>query len=294
MSDIKIGMHLPRRGPLATGEGVSTIARRAEELGFHSLWTGDHIAFPLEEPKNYPYSKSGRMTWNPTTPWADPFVSLSWAGAQTKQIKLGTSILILAMRSPVVVAKSVATLDLFTGGRVMLGVGVGWLEGEFELAGQSFADRGSRTTEGIRLLKACFGDEHIEFHGKHYDFPTFAIAPKPAQREKLPILCGGFSAPAMRRVAEVADGWLPSHLLPDEYAAKLVELRGYVERAGRSMSEITLAITPGQEHPIDYDLVQRYADVGLDLVVGDANFNGTLAEAVASMEAVARRCRLKP
>lgn len=286
-------MHLPRRGPLATGQGIATIARRAEELGFDSLWTGDHVAFPWQEPKDYPYATSGRMTWSPNTPWADPFVSLSWAGALTSRIKLGTSILVLAMRSPVVVAKSVATLDLFTNGRVMLGVGAGWLEGEYELAGQSFADRGPRTTEAIRLLKACWRDERIEFEGKYFRFPPFAMAPKPAQGGKLPVLCGGYSDPAMRRVAEVADGWLPSHLLPQQYLAKLPKLREYVDRAGRSMSDITLAVTPGMEHPLDYDLAQGYAQAGLDLVVADADFSGTLDNAVASMEAVAKRVKLQ-
>lgn len=294
MSAPRIGMHLPRRGPLATGEGVATIARRAEELGFDSLWTGDHIAFPWDEPKAYPYTASGHMTWSPTTPWADPFVSLAWAGALTRTIKLGTSILLLAMRAPVAVAKSVATLDLFTGGRVMLGVGVGWLEGEYELAGQPFADRGTRTTEAIRLLKTCWRDERIEFAGEHYRFPPFAMAPKPPQGDKLPVLCGGYTDAVLRRVAEVADGWLPSHLLPDEYAAKLVKLRENMERNGRSMSELTLAVTPGAEHAVTYELAQRYAEVGLHLVVADADFSGTLDAAVRSLEATAKRLKLRP
>ncbi len=294
MKKLRIGMHLPRRGALATGEGVSVIAKRAEELGFDSLWTGDHVAFPWEEPKNYPYTSSGRMTWNPNTPWTDPLISLTWAAAQTSRIKLGTSILVLAMRSPVMAAKSIAILDYFSKGRVILGVGVGWLEGEYDLVGQSFADRGSRTTEAIRLLKACWRDEHIEFHGKHYDFPTFAMAPKPAQGGALPILCGGYTEPALKRVAAVGDGWLPSHLLPDQYAAKLPRLRALVEQAGRSMSDVTLAIIPGLEHKVDYDLAQRYADVGVELVVADADFTGTLDQAVASMEAVAKSVKLQP
>ena len=287
----RIGMHIPRRGALVTGPGVAAIARLSEELGFDSLWAGDHIAFPWEDKGGYPYTESGKMFWSADTPWADPLVSLTWAGAATTRIKLGTSIYILALRSPIAVAKTLSTIDVFTNGRMILGVGAGWLEGEFDIVGQSFKDRGSRTTEGIRAMKACWRDDRIELTGKHFNFPAFAMEPKPVQGDKLPVFCGGFSDPAMRRAAEVGDGWMPSHLKPDQYAAKLPKLREYVERAGRSMSDLTLVVT-GLGQPLTYDLAMRYADVGVSLILADADYNGSLDNAVASVKAVAKSVRL--
>lgn len=293
MADVRIGMHLPRRGALATGDGVTAVARLSEELGFDSLWTGEHPALPWEHTSDYPYTDSGRMTWDPTTPWADSFVSLSWAGAVTNRIRLGTSILLLALRSPVLAAKSAATLDSFSGGRAMLGVGVGWLEGEFELVGQPFANRGPRTTEAIRVLKTCWGNEKIEFDGEYYKLAPFAANPKPAQGDRLPVLCGGSSDATLRRVAEVADGWLPSHLLPDEYAPKLEKLREFVELRGRSMSEIMLTSIPGKEHRVDREMLDGYAELGVELVIADADFDGTLDDALASIRQVAVEAGLR-
>lgn len=287
-------MHLPRRGALAVGEGVTSVAKLSEELGFDSLWTGEHPALPWEDPGTYPYTATGRMTWNPTTPWVDPFVSLAWAGAATKRIKLGTSVVLLVLRSPLITAKAVATLDSFSHGRVILGVGVGWLEAEYDLVGQRFADRGARMTEAIRLVKACWREERIEFRGDFFRLEPFAMNPKPAQLDRLPVLCGGYSDGTLRRVAEVADGWLPSHLLPDEYGHRLSKLRLLMERRGRSMSDLLLAAIPGKENPLTYDMAMRYAELGVNLVVADASFDGTLDEALRSIESVAAGVRLQP
>jgi len=284
-------MHLPRLGALAKGKNIAAIATLSEELGFASLWCGDHVAFPWQTSSHYPYAAEG-MYWNPTTPWVDPLVSLSWAGAVTSRIGLGTSILLLPLRPTLLVAKAVASLDHISNGRVLLGVGVGWLEEEFKLVGQTFADRGERTSEAIRVLKACWSNEKIEFHGRFHQLDAFAMEPKPVQGGRLPILCGGFSDAALRRVAEVADGWLPSHLVPEEYAKHLPRLRELAERQGRSLSDLYLATTPGREHPLTYDSVMRYEQLGVQLVVGDADFAGTLDNALASIEKVARDVRL--
>ena len=282
----RIGMHIPRRGALANGEGVAAIARVSEELGFDSLWAGDHIAFPWDDKGGYPYTEDGKMFWSADTPWPDPLISLTWAGAATTRIRLGTSIYVLALRHPVAVAKTLSTIDVFTNGRMMLGVGAGWLKEEFEFVGQDFATRGGRTTEGIRAMKACWRDKQISLQGKYFNYAPFAMAPKPVQDNGLPVYCGGYSDAAMRRAAEVGDGWMPSHLKPDEYAAKLPKLREYVERAGRSMDDLTLLITAlGQ--PLTYDLAMQYAEIGVSLVIGDADFSGTLDEAVASVKSVA-------
>jgi probable F420-dependent oxidoreductase len=293
MTTVEYGITLPGTGPLATPEALTAVAAAAEAAGFTSLWATDHVALPLRSASRYPYTQDGGMPWNPTIPYLDAFTALTWAGAVTRRVRLGTSILVLPMRPPLLVAKTVATLDYLSGGRMILGVGVGWLAEEFTLLGQPFRDRGRRTVEAIRLMKACWSDDPVSFHGRFYDLPPFAMAPKPAQGARLPVLGGGESDAALRRVAEACDGWHPLGLTPDQVKDGLRRLAGFTARAGRAMADLVLSARTGRTLVLTRDLAARYAEAGVRLIVADVDYRQTtLGAALAQIETLARELRL--
>jgi probable F420-dependent oxidoreductase len=257
---------------LATGEGIAAIAACAEGLGFGSVWVGDHIAMPLTIESRYPYAESGKILWNPEHPRLDVFMVLSWAGAATRKVRLGTSVLVLPMRPPLLVAKAVGTLDYLTGGRMVLGVGVGWLEEEFTLLGQPFGGRSARFVESIRLLRACWSPGPVTFTGRFYQCPPFAMDPKPPQGARLPVLGGGESDGALRRVAEVCDGWHPLNLSPKQIEERLARLRDYATRFGRSFSNLILTARVGSTTPITGDLASQYEALGIRTLVTDIDY----------------------
>lgn len=286
---MEYGITLPGTGPLATPEALAAVAMRAEAAGFTSLWATDHIALPLRATSPYPYSPDGRMPWDPTIPYLDALTVLGWVGAVTRRARLGTSILVLPMRHPLVVAKTVATLDRLSGGRMILGVGVGWLAEEFALLGQPFRDRGRRTVEAVRLLKACWSDDPVNFHGRFYDLPSFGMAPKPAQGVRLPILGGGESEAALRRAAEACDGWHPLGLTPAQLKDRVGRLTEFMARAGRSMADFLLTARTGRTISLTRDLAARYADTGVRLIVTDVDYRQTTLPAVLTrIETLAR------
>jgi probable F420-dependent oxidoreductase len=202
-------------------------------------------------------------------------------------------VLVLPMRPPLIVAKSVATLDYLTGGRVLLGVGAGWLKEEFDLLGQSFEDRGQRTREAIRILKACWADDPVHFEGTHYRLAPFGMDPKPRQGPRVPILGGGESDAALRRVAEVCDGWHPLNLSPEQVQERLGRLREFADRAGRKVTDLTLTARPGQTVALTRDLASRYEALGIHVLVADLNYRQlTLPEALTQVGHLARALRL--
>jgi probable F420-dependent oxidoreductase len=290
---VEYGITLPGTGPLATPEALAAVATRAEAAGFTSLWATDHIALPLRATSRYPYSPDGRMPWDPTVPYLDALTVLGWVGAVTRRVRLGTSILVLPMRHPLAVAKTVATLDHLSGGRMILGVGAGWLAEEFALLGQPFRDRGRRTVEAVRLLKACWSDDPVNFHGGFYDLPPFAMAPKPPQGARLPILGGGESEVALRRAAEACDGWHPLGLTPGQIKDRLGRLTEFLAHAGRSGGDFLLAARTGRAIALTRDLAAQYAETGVRLIVVDVDYRQTtLPAALAHIETLARELGL--
>jgi len=290
---VNYGITLPTAGPLATPDALTTVATRAEALGYTSVWVTDHIAMPLSIQSAYPYTANRRAPWDPTIPYLDAFTALTWAAAVTRRALLGTSVLVLPMRPPLAVAKTAGTLDYLSGGRVILGIGAGWMAEEFELLGQPFGDRGRRTVEAVRVLRACWAGDPVSFVGESYQFAPFAMAPKPPQGARLPVLGGGESDAALRRVAEVCDGWHPLGLGPDAFARARARLERFVGRAGRSMAEILLTIRPGLGNPLTPELVSGYEALGARLLVADVNYRQlTLTQALAEIERLARSLRL--
>ncbi|HLW46675.1 MAG TPA: TIGR03619 family F420-dependent LLM class oxidoreductase [bacterium] len=290
-----VGVTLPTQGPMATPDAISTIARQADALGYGSLWVTDHIAIPMRAASRYPYTPDGGLPWDPAIPYLDALTALSWVAALTRTARLGTSVLVLPMRHPLPVAKAMATLDHLSGGRAVLAVGAGWFAEEFALLGQSFADRGRRLDDAVRLLRACWGPDPVRYRGEFYDLPAFAMAPKPPQGSRLPVLAGGEGDVALRRVAAVCDGWQPLGLDPDEYRTRVERLAAYAEPHGRSIKDLWLMVRISRGTAVTRDLAARYEEAGArTLIVDPAYRTLTLDGARTYLDTVARDLALRP
>lgn len=242
---------------------LAGVACALEEAGFESLWVPEHIFFPVGSRSAYPYATPGRRLADANTPFADPWIQLAYAAAVTRHIRLATCIYILPLRHPFGTARAVQTLDCLSGGRVTLGVGVGWLEEEFTWSGQSFLDRGPRTNEIISVLRALWRDDVVEHHGDYYDFGPLKFEPKPVQ-QPIPILAGGTSTPALRRAGQLADGWIDigSQRIQD-IQAKLERLTEFRQAAGRAHEPFEITVTGRW----DLDAIRRAADIGVTRVI---------------------------
>jgi probable F420-dependent oxidoreductase len=243
---------------------MPALAREAEDVGCDSVWIPEHLIWPAEIRSTYPYSEDGRAPVPEALPAYDPWVLLGWVAAATERIKLGTSVYILPLRDPHVTARAVATLDLVSGGRAILGAGVGWLEEEFEIAGQAFADRGARTDEITEILRALWSPGPTAFTGAHYSFPSVHFEPKPPQGADLPIVFGGESAPALRRAARRGSGWIGLRHSPDSARERIARLRTLIAAAGREGDPFE--VTVGARADIDEEQVAAYAAAGVDRI----------------------------
>jgi len=195
-------------GPFATAKGAKAIATAAEDAGFESIWTVEHVVVPVGYESQYPYDQSGKMPGGEKTDIPDPLVWLSFVAAATSSIKLGTGILIVPQRNPLVLAKEVATLDKLSEGRMVLGVGVGWLEEEFEALGVPFAQRGKRLDDYIVAMRRLWTENEAQYAGEFTSFPAVVARPKPPQGS-VPIVIGGHSEAAARRAGRLGDGFFP-------------------------------------------------------------------------------------
>lgn len=269
---MKFGVRLPGAGPYAGPEAISAFARKAEELGFDSLWMTDHIALPVDVQTRYPYRPDGKFFWPPETPYLDTILVLAWASAATTRIQVGTSVLITAWHHPVNTAKALATLDVLNGGRTVVGVGVGWMKEQFDILGAPFDHRGARATEYVRLLKHLWTEDAIDFQGRFYQYGGFKFYPKPVRKPSIPIWCGGKSDAVLRRVAEAADGWHPLYITPQEMKEKLRLLERFLEENGRSLSDISLSARPVTQAPLTPETIESFAELGVTLLVADTSF----------------------
>lgn len=185
------------------------ISKIAEAVGFESVWGGEHVVMPSKIESAYPYTSDGKIPATPETPIPDPLIWLSYVAAAAPTLRLGTCILILPQRNPLVLAKELATLDHLSGGRVELGIGVGWLQEEFDALGVPWERRGKRNDEYLEVLRTVWSGSHVEFHGEFVDFEPLTSTPQPPQGRDIPILVGGDTPVAMRRAAKMADGYFP-------------------------------------------------------------------------------------
>jgi probable F420-dependent oxidoreductase len=270
---VKFGLRLPGAGPYAGPDAIAAFATKAEALGFDSVWMTDHIALPVDVQTRYPYRSDGKFFWPPETPYLDTILTLTWAAAATERINVGTSVLIASWHHPVNTAKALATLDVLNGGRTIVGIGTGWMREQFEILGAPFETRGARTTEYIALLKHLWTEDLIDFQGEHFQFGGFKFYPKPVRKPSIPIWCGGKSEGVLRRVAAVGDGWHPLYITPEELEEKLVRLEGYLAEHGRTMDEITLSARPVDQATLDAETIERYAGLGVKLLIADTSFD---------------------
>lgn len=205
---MKFGLSFANIVTFTTREGLTELAQGAEAAGFESLWTVEHVIYPDGYESTYPYDKSGKMAMTADTPMPDPLIWLSWVAACTERLHLGTGILILPERNPLVLAKELATLDHLAGGRVELGIGVGWLREEFDALGIPFERRGARTDEYVEAMRALWDADHAEYHGEFVDFAGVSSNPKPP-RGRVPIHIGGHTRAAAERAGRLGDGFAP-------------------------------------------------------------------------------------
>ena len=232
---MKLSVEFPsvasREGP----DAVRRLARAIEQIGYDHLDMFDHVVM------GYPIAGRPDGPYPATMPILEALMTLAHLAAVTTRVTLGTEVLVLPQRHPTLVAKQVSTLDTLSGGRVRLGVGVGWQESEYEALGEDFRTRGARMDEAIRLLRACWGDPQVDFEGRHYRVTAMGMEPKPPQGRRLPIWIGGMSEPAWRRVGQLGDGWLAGGITDADSARRALDsIRRHAEAAGREPGTIGL------------------------------------------------------
>jgi probable F420-dependent oxidoreductase len=231
---MKFGIAFANTGPYAAAAGAVALAEAAERAGFDSLWTVEHVVVPTDYQSAYPYSPDGKMPGGGAFDIPDPLIWLTWVAAHTSTMTLATGILILPQRNPVVLAKEVATLDVLSGGRVHLGIGIGWLEEEFDALGVPFEGRGPRTEEYVQAMRALWSDDEPSFTGETVDFTRAVMRPRPVNGT-VPITVGGHTAAAARRAGRVGDGFFPGK---GELPELLAEMRKAAEAADRDADAI--------------------------------------------------------
>ena len=260
---MKFGLRYANIGPLSRREPAIELARFAEEAGFESIWTIEHVVIPAGYQSAYPYSDDGRFGWPENLDYPDPLLWLAVIAGATDAIRLGTAIVILPQRNPVVLAKELATLDVMSGGRLLFGIGVGWLREEFEAIGVPFDERAARTDEAVAALRCLWSEDEATFEGRFSSFDRALLFPKPVQRPAIPIIVGGHSPAAARRAGRLGDGFFPARATPQTLPSLLEEVRRAAVDAGRDADAIE--ITAG--NAVDLDTARRFGDLGADRIM---------------------------
>lgn len=285
---MRFGFSLLNNWGVEDVQALVGLARRAEELGFDSVWVHDHV-FNV----GHVFDRIGGK------PYYEPLTLLSFVAAQTERVRLGTSVLVLPYHHPIRLAKTVATLDVLSGGRVILGVGVGAIEKEMCAMGSPFEERGARTDEAIAVMRSLWSEEDPSFAGKHWRFTGMKFSPKPHGRRSIPVIVGGVSRAAIRRAAQLGDGWQPLGLAPPELAQSMTLLAAEVRACGRDVTSVpvSIAMTLGAPtvrrfslgcNPVDIaENARAYARLGVETLVISANTSDP-DEARSAMAMLAR------
>jgi probable F420-dependent oxidoreductase len=241
---MEFGCHLPVYGPAATRAVLLGVARRLEALGYDALWVSDHVVIPWRIASRSPYSPTGDFPLSPGTDFLEPLTSLALVAGATERIRLGTSVLVVPHRHPVLAAKMLATLDHLAPGRVILGAGVGWMREEIELLGAPYDHRGAWSDEAIALMHACWRDERVDFAGRFFRVDGVACRPRPAHGA-IPIWIGGHTPSALHRVARLGDGWHAAFPTTEGLSKGVADLREACRTIGRDFSTLTLSARIG-------------------------------------------------
>ncbi len=298
---MRLGFALPQVGSFGKPDAITAVAKRAEGLGFDSLWVVDRSLYPLDLQTPYP----GGTLPERFKQVLDPVEILTFAAAHTTRIALGTGILNLPWYNPALLARQLTTLDVLSGGRLRLGVGINWSLDEYQAAGVPWDGRGDRMGEAVRVLKAIWTTDPVEFHGEFYQIPKSFIGPKPVQQPHPPIYMAAYVRPAMQRVAQLADGWFPVGIPLDAVGQMFEGIKAMAQEAGRDPNELRLIVranlaiadTPlgddradfaGSMEQIEGDFAKTQA-LGTDELIVDVQFSPDVTstdDILARMEAV--------
>lgn len=259
---MKFGIMFANIGQFAHAEHALELAQAAEDVGIESLWSVEHVIVPNQYDSIYPYNRKGKLTGDFSNDLPDPVVWMSFIAGATRKIRLATGILILPQRHPLYVAKEFATLDQMSGGRAMLGVGIGWLKEEFDALGLAFEQRVARTEESIVALRSLWSEDSASFAGEHFAWSEVASYPKPKQMPGVPIIVGGHVPAAARRAARLGDGFFPGRI--DRLDELISVLNEECRQIGRNSSEIE--ITTGTPD-MSLDNIRAMADKGIGRLV---------------------------
>ena len=246
---MRVGLHALGIAAGARPEIIRAVAVAAEEARFATLWSGEHVVLVDEPRSRYPYSADGTIAVPPDADWLDPLLGLTFAAAVTNRIGLATGVLLLPEHNPVLAAKQAATLDVLSGGRFTLGVGIGWSADEFAALGVPFTRRAQRTAEYAAVMRTLWADDAASFDGEFTRFEAVRVYPKPVRARRIPIVMGGNSDPALQRVAAFGDGWYGFNLQTDAVAERIGVLAGCCQQHGRDLGELTVAVALSDGHP---------------------------------------------
>ena len=273
--------------PTAYSADIAVLAKRVEELGFESLWVPEHPVIPVNTATPWPGSAGGVIP-KEYADQVDPFVALARASAVTTKLKLATGVCLVPERNPLLLAKEVATLDMYSGGRFLFGIGAGWLREESEIMGADFDHSWTQTQEAVLAMKELWTKTESEFHGKYYDFPPIYSFPPPVQRPHPPIFLGGMARNVFKRVVAWADGWIPIRVTPGQVKQGRATLDELAQAAGRNPASIQVSVFG---LPADPDLLSRFEEAGANRVTvnlpaveerGDLAELGRIAETLLS------------
>jgi probable F420-dependent oxidoreductase len=262
---VRVGLHALGIGAGAERAVIDAVAKAADHHGFETLWAGEHVVMVDDSASRYPYSADGKIAVPAVADWLDPLICLSFAAAATTRIGLATGVLLLPEHNPVHVAKQAASLDRLSNGRFTLGIGIGWSKEEFDALGVPFAHRAKRTAEYVTAIRTLWRDDIASFSGSFVDFNAIRVNPKPARERRIPIVLGGNSDAALRRVVSWGDGWYGFNLDGVTAVADRVDLIDQLcSDAGRDRAELRLAVALAQPQPGD---VSALEELGIDELV---------------------------
>ncbi len=263
---MRISLFAPLINPHNDAAYVKALAIGAEERGFHGIWLGEHVVLFDDYDAEYPYAEDGRIPVGSDRGLLEPFTALSFIAAHTERIRLGTGICLVPQRNPVYTAKEIAAVDYLSGGRVDFGVGVGWLEEEFAALGVPFARRGARCREYLEVIASLWSDDVSSYSGEFYELAPCRQYPKPIQQPGPPLYFGGESDAALRRVADVGQGWYGFNLSVEGTKDCLVRLDELLAARGRKREDLEIAVGP-YSHKLNKDRAAAYQDIGVDQLV---------------------------
>ena len=263
---------------------ITVLAQKMEELGFDSMWVPEHTVVPVHHNSKYRGTADGSLPES-MSHQANPLIALALAAGATKTLKFGTAVLLVTEHNPLDLAKQVSTLDYYSGGRFLFGIGTGWFREESEIMGGDFDHRWTQAREYVSAMKELWTNDPAEYHGEYVDFPPVRCLPLPVQKPHPPVLLGGEAKNVFRRIVQWADGWLPLRMSPEQVAAARATLSEMADAAGRDPQSITITVSGV---PTDKDAIRQYEDAGADRALVRLTRTGQ-SEVLAELEDMAQK-----